>query len=73
MDPLQPQPLSCVAEFTTSATAFLGVGTFIMVLLTLFKLINNSELKYRLHYGSDPPRICCAPLPHAKPGLSWDP
>ncbi|KAF7262075.1 ABC transporter [Paragonimus skrjabini miyazakii] len=63
----------CVNEFSTFASSMLGVGVLIIVLLTIFKLTNNRELKYRIEYGHPPPGGCCASIPHSKPGLSWDP
>ncbi|CAL8086680.1 unnamed protein product [Calicophoron daubneyi] len=53
--------------------AGLGLGTTLMVLLVIFKLVSNEELKYKLEHGEPAPGRCCASLPYAKPGLSWDP
>ncbi|KAA3680423.1 uncharacterized protein DEA37_0010782 [Paragonimus westermani] len=63
----------CVNEFSTFASSTLGVGVLVIVLLTIFKLTSNRELKYRVEHGHPPPGVCCASIPHSKPGLSWDP
>ncbi|GAA56329.1 hypothetical protein CLF_110603 [Clonorchis sinensis] len=63
----------CDQEFSQFDTSMLAVGTVIIVLLSIFKFVSNQELKYRVEFGQRPPGGCCASIPHAKPGLSWDP
>nr|CAH8843575.1 unnamed protein product [Trichobilharzia regenti] len=56
---------------TEFSTAMLAVGTLLIVLLTLLKLISNPEVQYRFEYGYWPSG-CCSLIVYDKPGFSWD-